>query len=847
MTPTEALQATIKDIKDNLQMSYVMSVHGHSPALAENGKLHYHSPFRHDEHPSFDVFKLRIGGSTEPEERFGDYGDPNINQGDVIDLVKRFEPGADHLSRARELLHDQLTVGWEGPVVKESTMKALDLDDVSRLMNEGRVLDEFSSLNWERLTRSHPGLVGMAPPPDRMFLHPTTDTIMFTLFDEEGKVVGLRQRFDNGKKLALKGSRNVLMRMTAPDPSLPVFLCEGETDTWAAYGALKDYEVMGIPGANTSPEKAGAHSLAGRVVYLAFDPDDAGVAARDVWSKYLTEKGCTVRTIILPEGKDLAAMHPQTIRSLPSKARHQPSLPPAFIRQGPEFHQVRKDSSEPVSNFSFTPTKILEFKDGTRSYLGTLLPQGKEVILPSSALRNRHTLMAWGEPMQARWYGSDTLVQKLAATLDHEAAFLPSGLVNDQVGLYEGTFAWPSGYIGDEPVSFVPTVSEVKLGDKQIFLKEEQTNLVNVFRALYESQHPAVTGPMLAWLAVAPLRTLFNEFPALNIEGGSGSGKSTLTSEFLRVFSSSAMNITLTSTTPHAVASMIDSSCGFPIWFDEYRPGAREGARQTLDQLLRDAYTMQESAKGGQDSKNLSKLGYIRTAAPIIVSGEDSFSEVSHQDRMVLVRLSANEQGDLGRLKLYNTAGFGHAYLHALAHRVLPSAPGEHTPPYSRYLPSIPKSNDNVTTRQQMNLRVLRMGWQILEEMLDTGLPNLDLSRVIAAYSEASKSSPLMDLIQICYDNDTFNPTAWTDSDYLYVHTGNLLSEHTRNHRSIVLPGSNSTALRRLLEDQYGAESCRSFAHGKQIRCLRVPINRVDWLNDNEQVAAEHGDNSSSK
>jgi putative protein kinase ArgK-like GTPase of G3E family len=68
-----------------------------------------------------------------------------------------------------------------------------------------------------------------------------------------------------------------------------------------------------------------------------------------------------------------------------------------------------------------------------------------------------------------------------------------------------------------------------------------------------------VTDPILAWLALAPLRSLLREFPILAVTGSSGSGKTTLMETMVRNFTGTLITNNLTATTRHSVFAFIGS------------------------------------------------------------------------------------------------------------------------------------------------------------------------------------------------------------------------------------------------------------------------------------------------
>lgn len=835
--------ATTSELRQALRMSYVMQHFGHQPeAVESDGKLHYRSPFRDDENPSFDIFMHQIRGRSEPEERYGDFADPNLGQGDVIDLIRLFTgcSPAEAFARARNLLVQQIEDNYNGPTVQATTYKVIDIEEISRRSAAGEPV--ASSQHWSyHLYRSHPGLVGVVPPVDRVFHEPASDVIVFLLLDGDGKVQGARERYPDGRKKAVYGSKNIMLRTSSSKEAsgAPVIITEGETDTWAAWGALGDkYEVRGIMGANTPPSKAGADDLAGREVFVCFDPDEAGIKAREIWATYLRDLGCEVRIIVLPDGRDVSDLQPSQIRRLPDGARSYQEAPEGFVRAGNAFADVKVVRDEVVvtkqSNFDFTPTALMRGDDGITTYRGYLSNYHLPVTLPVTALRTRMSLNDWGMPYNAVFNGSDAQVSKLTQLLAHDAAFLPEGKIHNQVGLYEGTFVWPEGSIGKDEVSFTPAQTGLAPDRSRIFLKDNPVNPVEVFEALYNSQDPAVTGPILAWLAAAPLRTRFGQkgFPTLSISGVSGSGKSSLTRDFLAVFSSTHIAETITSSTPYGVEALVDVSCGFPVWFDEYRPGSRDDAKSRLDQLIRDGYNMSISSKGSGVGQ---KMRQIRTAAPLVVSGEDSFTETSHTDRMILVRLNRSEQGDMSWVKTLDWSGFGHSYLKFLTEEVRDEY--DSTPPVHAE-PVLSHGDLPLSSRQAYNVQVLHYGWGLLTAHLSASnpyfeMPPLDVTRVISEGQEAGMSNPVLDLVHVCLDNETREPTAWRfidgdGIDCVAVHPQNLIDE-AKYHPSIVLPVSNAKGIMKLLQDNYncGPKSVVRVPGGKPIRALRIPADRL--------------------
>ena len=832
MTPEHALQLKdLKELKQHLKMEFVMRSYGHEPDSGGEGKLFYFSPFRDDERASFDVFSQTIGRDTEPSERYGDRAS-SMPDGDVFDLIGKFEPALSlpaTYDKARDLLAEQIRSDWEPSVdIKSQALQAFHPSQLEVLMEYSRPVE--GTPIWQEVISTRPALVDAVMPADRLRYDPRSGTLVFVLKNEFGEAVGARLRYPEvdgvSRKQAIVNSKQALMRMEDPSTK-PVFLTEGETDLYAAWAVLQDdYEVLGVPGVGNLPEKLAGSYLDGREVTIAFDGDAAGLEGMLAWASYLGTRGCTVRVAILPDGKDISELQAERIKLLPARTRVLPPAPDKIARSSDQFVWFKGEDAEAISNWSFEPLSVLAGEDGTRSYQGLLNPGARPVVLPDAALSSKATLISWGRAHQARWFGSDTQVQGLAALLDHEAAFLPEGRQTSQVGLHEGTFVWPSGTIGPDPTFYAPPTLDPGFTSSMFFIKDRPVDRIAVFEAMYNSQNHAVTGPILAWLAAAPLRSRFPQFPVLNVSGASGSGKSTLIEHLVAAFSGSDISVNLTSTTPHGVHGLINSSNGFPVRFDEYRPGARKTAKDALDQTLRDAYDGATSAKGGQATdKNV--VSRIRTNCPIIVTGEDDFQEVSHLDRMVLVRLMKSEQGNLGVLQDLDSSGFAHAYMASLQ---TTDAWIEEPPVYTSY-------HLAAKERTEFNLQVLEVGWWNLNRFLqqqDPGyvIDRLDLSRVAETIASTKDSSPVLDLAQAIYEDSLFpnsGDTVWADDDYLYIRAQNLLNAH-RNYPTIVLPGSNTRTVSGVLEDSHGFEACRVYKNGQQVRAHRAPHSSVVWV-----------------
>jgi energy-coupling factor transporter ATP-binding protein EcfA2 len=326
-----------------------------------------------------------------------------------------------------------------------------------------------------------------------------------------------------------------------------------------------------------------------------------------------------------------------------------------------------------------------------------------------------------------------------------------------------------------------------------------------------------VTDPILAWLALAPLRSLLREFPILAVTGSSGSGKTTLMETMVRNFTGSLITNNLTATTRHSVFAFIGSTNAFPVWFDEYRPGARKDAMESLNQLLRDAYTGQASSKGGM-GEQWAEVTSVSTNAPIIVSGEDAFSETSHTERMVLVNLpvEGRRSDTLERVKGWGEHSFAYAYLTWL-HLGLQDG----SLPVIRNFEAGP---EDLPGRQRLNLGALYLGWALLKQFVfqfggvDLGEP--DFSLVIEEGREAAQHNPIKDCILWALDEADMEAAVFYQSETIYVRPENLIAQAEKF--GFVLPGGPK-AITSYLRTNYGAETSQYTIYGKTRTALAFP------------------------
>ena len=812
-------------LRKKLSIPYVLWAHDHAPVEQSNGRLRYRSPFRQDRNPSFDVWY-----DDERGWRAGDYAEGW--QGSSIDVVERF--GYDNpIAEATELYVHQVESGWTEPDVKREKKK-FDADAAQQRVAESQANGRGETALRGAVARmhvdgTHPGLVG-ADPSRVVRVHRLGgegSDILAPYYNLDGDLTGYKIRTED-RKLNAPGAALSLYGLWRLTDDVPIFLVEGETDTWAAQDALPDMCVLGMPGASAQPERVGAAALANRTVYLCLDGDEAGQRAASVWVPDLQARGCTVLLVPMPEGHDVCSLTVDRIVQLPSQARAPLPPPQDFVRQGHVYAKPRANGpAREVSNWALDVRKEVVGENDEVGYEGILQPTQRPVVLPAASTSTANQLGNWARQNGVAWTGGSQDHARLLQLLQHEALTVPRGRMTRRVGLHDNSFVWHNGHIGEEDWTWVPPVAEVDV-KSMLRVVDEPVSVRRVFDAMLAMYHPRVMTPLLAWLATAPIRTLFHQYPNVFVSGASGAGKTTLLELAVTTFSGSSLRTGLGSASPYGIEAMFSASNGFPLLIDEYRNGSKREAMERVDTLLRLAYTGMFDQKGGQQ-EDKSKVTKILSDCPVIVSGEDSLIETSTTDRSILLRLRKDDRGDLGPLRNTPTEGFAYRYLTWLQQQM----------PVD--INVVPFQQDGLNDRQQHNIGVLQFGWRVLHEFIESTLsdaeriaftmPALDLSLVLEETRQAATQNPTIDAVHWALDQEF--DCVWIDPELglCYVQAQQLLIEVMRNGNTFKLPGSNATTIKNILVDEHGGVEKRvRKPHGGShpVRCIAIPASVVD-------------------
>ncbi len=812
---------TVEQLK-TLPIAFVLDEAGHVVVSKDGGGYATICPFHDDSDPSLDIYGEHL-------ERWGCY--PCGRGGDVLDLVKDLHDldgfGAT-TAKANELLDALAESEWTGPTVGRT--RTLDMDMVRQRINLGAVAQTNAR---DIFLDSKAGNLGLEPiTSDWLFntfgIGEEGTSIIIPYWNRNQELVTLKHRNPQTKALSAPGSdfsEVLYAEWRDQDPSRTVVLCEGETDVWAATHALwneEGYVVLGLPtGAGAYPKQASR--LANRNVILVFDGDEAGHNATQRWSKALGEVGSIVQVVAIPDGYDVAGLGPSYFVSLlKNNARVAPAMPSGFFADGTGYYTATEKERRQVSNWTFEPERELSSETGM-AYEGLLSPQGIRTTISSADLASKARTISWSAKHGGAWYGGDRESQILLGILQARGPFLSTGQMTNVAGLHDEHFIWPGGVIGPNYWRFIPPASDVHLEQK---LRIEpgwwDINQIGWLRALHDER---VMDPILSWLALAPVRSLMREFPILAVTGSSGSGKTTLLEAVVPALSGSSIAVNLTNTTRHSLFAFGGATNAFPTWFDEYRPGARKDALETLDQILRDAYTGQKSSKGGMGD-HWAEVVSVPMHTPMIVSGEDAFHETSHVERMVQVHLPLEGKNPeaLTQVRSWGHTGLPHAFLSWLQRNLETGTLRSLAPIYNSAV------YGELRPRQQTNMAVLTLGWELLNDFImehggeHLGAPNFDLP--VAEAIEGMDHNPIKDALLWAMDE-------MHSSDFISIREGMVnvrvenFVEYVNRYSQFTLPGGPQ-AVKRYLQQHYGAAGGRASLNGKQVRVLTFPAAALD-------------------
>lgn len=814
-----------EELKQALSILFVLERHGYT-AYEEAGKYVASCPFpeHNDAHPSFDVFGENL-------ERWGCY--PCNAGGDVFDLIARLYPEitrfVERKDKAAEFLTAQRQAGWDGP--KHGRKRTFDQDKAHHVVLSS-AQDEIPTdwLNLYHFLTTERDNAGLERIPQEWVRHNFRigtyhGSAIVPYYDRDMNLVAYKRRKAGEPIIAAAGAdfADILYgEWLDQDPALPVVLCEGESDVWAALGALAgQYAVVGLPtGAGSYPSQA--PRLADRDVVLAFDGDATGRRALAQWVPALQDAGAkSVRIVVMPDRADLAGT--PDILSLVQTSQPVLTIPRVLVPREDGIYKLPKtenSEAQALTNWVFVPERQLLGTDGD-AWEGTLLPHGKAVVLGTNDMSTKGTLVKWASAHGGSWFGSDNDAQHLQASLQAVRPFLATGNTSTVAGLHDNHFIYPGGSIGPDYWVYDAGVGGIEMERYTTGIIDADYGYIEQLLAVRDLHRHDIMDPIIAWLAVAPLRSLLDPFPTLAVLGGSGTGKTTLLETVLRQMTGTEISVNLTSTTAHAIHTFAGSTNAYPVWFDEYRPGAGQKAIEVIDQIVRDAYNGHGSAKGGMGS-HWAEVRTLRAVAPLIVSGEDAFTETSHVERIVPVYLTpeGRNAAALEFVQSLGTTGWAKKWLETL-HWGLSTG-------------NIPKldiipEGEGLQPRMQHNLGVLRLGWKLLQfygQMQNKTLPEPDFSGVVRAWTIEQQGNPILDALRWVVSESDAADFVKIEDGWLYIRNPNFVA-YVNKAKTFVLPGGQK-AVGKYMVDHLGGHRLRTQFMGVQAQAVAIPVTVLD-------------------
>lgn len=539
-------------------------------------------------------------------------------------------------------------------------------------------------------------------------------------WDEAGVLTGCKIRKSSGDRISATGSRyenlyGCWLGIRYKDS----LICEGETDAaWAGYQAAVErleLNIVALPrGASADVDARFVNYLshARGMVYLAFDPDAAGVDATRAWIEALDVDvagfGDRIRFCALPLGKDLREARPG-LRHLLSEGKRPLPMPVDFLTTPAGFARMNRSGNwYMATQWTVEPQAVLTGASdpGFDVMLQSRGP-ARPAVLRLSDLESIRALNRWANKQGLVYNGSESDRHAITEYVLARASVVPEIFQTAQVGSHAApatypdagtSIVYPTGYKGKLPWRYAPTLQTADV-TAQVLLPAPPGPIdwrwLGAFLAL---NAPEVMHPFLAWLAASARRGEVQRFPLLFISGSSGVGKSTLAELGSRLFGS-AIRIDLGGVTPFVLLRALASSTTLPVFVDEYTRMSRRETREAFQGVIPSLYTSDYAERGQAD---LSSQRY-RMSAPTIVAGEDTFALDRELERVITVHPSRARQ-NVAALEYIRAAPlerFAERFHYWIAAQA-------DLPPFQLQAPS----------RPEYNRAILETGWETMRAFL---------------------------------------------------------------------------------------------------------------------------------
>lgn len=669
-------------------------------------------------------------------------------------------------------------------------------------------------------------------------LDPDTNAILMPHWDSAGTLIGCKVRTGEQKE-SLPGSKyTALYGAWLGTRFRDTLLTEGESDNvYAGFQAAREnipLNTFALPsGANRPPSQEQLDFLGrGGTIYLAFDPDRAGVAATRRWIDALVAYGHPdIRVCALPHLRDLRAAKP-LIRTLLDHAKT-PLKHPDDITKVPGGYErpTQGGGTRTVTSWWIEPlARLVGGDDPGYDAIVHTRSTSDRVVLRLSDLATIQSLNKWANRHELMFTGSDSDRKAIAEWVEAEGAIVPEVFQTEQVGImlppeeyaFAGpTVVYPTSYEGDLPWRYAPTGKSATDVTGRVLLPVAQGTEPFQWEwlsAFLELSSTDVTHPLLAWLIASARRNEVTNFPLLFIGGSSGVGKSTISDLALRLMGSD-ISCDLGAITPFALAKTLASSTTIPVFVDEWTRLSRRDSRETFQGAIPNLYAGGLMERGQAD---LTVQTY-RVTAPVIVAGEDTFELDREKDRTVTLRPSraAQNRDALNVIKSKPLEGFAralHIYLlkakvgemESDAEGTLHLVNGDIPP-----LDLAPAGN-----RPVYNEQLLMAGWMTLRAFVTNALhngeesaPDLPLLPDLSCFTRDSSPEENENVYEsavkegLSMRDANSNPIVWADAQgrgtwVRSKHLYNLVTQRT----DIKMPGG-SRAMLHYFRERYEIES----------------------------------------
>ncbi len=816
--PVTLYRPSKDEIRARLSLPYVCAHLG----IMLDGNDESLCPFHADTRPSFHLFEGDDGVQRWSCMPCG------VTGSDVFDLLQRklnldFSEALEHATGLFQSLpadyepqRVQVKRGdpsdWAADV-EQARARAAEKDAhgiLSMLTGLASAENPAEAARWDTFLRSQLGW-GIAD-----------EGVYMPHWSPDGQLTGCKIRKGNGERISKTGSRyDNLYASWLGTRHRDALLTEGETDcAWAMFQAAElglPLNVYALPrGASNDPAAALQAITADFMtflsklrgtIYLAFDPDTAGVTATRAWIAALDTAGFgdRVRVCSLPLHRDLREARPDLRRLLEQAKR--PLAPPDNILEaaGGYVRQDRQGNGYVAANWSAEPTAVLSGGDdpGYEVALNSRGTQGS-AVLRLSDLESTRALNRWANRHNLMFTGSDGDRTAIAKYIECRAAVVPEIFQTERVGMHEApeayaesgpTCVFPAGWHGKTPWRYAPTAKSADVS-QNVLLPDRGTlnwRWLSAFLALNDT---SVTHPLLAWLVAAARRNEIQRFPLLFISGSSGVGKSTIAELALKMLGST-IRADLGAVTPFVLLRTLACSSTLPVFVDEYTRLSRRDTREAFQGAIPALYTGDYAERGQAD---LSSMRY-KMSAPTIVAGEDTFALDREMERVVAVHPRRAGQNHAA---LEYIASAPLQYFGDLLHFWLAERPGD-----------LPELATHANTRPEYNRNVLLGGWQTLLQLLDYAasmnelpptLPSVPDLSALEHESHADEENIYVTALKEGFPlRDTGGlPVVWTDESGrgTWVRARALIKSLERGS-DIQLPGGER-ALRAYFEERYG-------------------------------------------